>query len=52
MADTPTGLIGYRARFDTDAVMRLSDNAIIGPEHEEEWAEYQAWKKIQGNEHN
>ena len=33
----------YKARHDTDAVVRLSDNMIIGPEHEEEWAEYQAW---------
>lgn len=48
MADTPTGLTGYQARFDTDAVTRLSDNMIIGPEHVEEWAEYQAWK-LEGN---
>jgi hypothetical protein len=34
---------GYKARFDTDAVVRLSDNMIIGPEHVEEWADYQAW---------
>jgi hypothetical protein len=33
----------YKARHDTDAVVRLSDNMIVGPEHEEEWAEYQAW---------
>lgn len=48
MADTPTGLTGYQARFDTDAVVRLADNAIIGPEHEAEWAEYQAWR-AEGN---
>lgn len=44
MADTPTGLTGYQARFDTDAVVRLADNMIIGPEHVEEWTEYQAWR--------
>lgn len=27
----------------TNAVLRRSDNMIIGPEHEVEWAEYQAW---------
>lgn len=48
MTDTPTGLTGYQARFDTDAVVRLSDNMIIGPEYVEEWAEYQAWK-AEGN---
>lgn len=35
--------LNYRSRFDTEAVVRLTDNMIIGPEHEEEWAEYQAW---------
>lgn len=34
---------GYKKRFDTDAVVRLSDNMIIGPEHTSEWAEYQTW---------
>ena len=33
----------YKARENTNAVVRLSDNMIVGPEHEEEWAEYQAW---------
>lgn len=33
----------YQARFDTEAVIRLSDNMIIGPENLTEWAEYQAW---------
>lgn len=33
----------YQARNGTDAVVRLSDNMIIGPEYETEWAEYQAW---------
>lgn len=33
----------YRARHETKAVVRLSDNMIVSPEHEEEWAEYQAW---------
>lgn len=33
----------YQSRFDTDAVVRLSDNMIIGPENLTEWAEYQDW---------
>jgi hypothetical protein len=33
----------YRARSDTDAVVRVSDNAIIGPENVDDWAAYQAW---------
>lgn len=33
----------YKARHGTEAVVRLSDNMIIGPEHETEWDEYQAW---------
>jgi hypothetical protein len=33
----------YQARNQTDAVVRLSDGMIVGPEHEEEWAEYQSW---------
>ena len=33
----------YQARFDTEAVVRLSDNMIIGPENLTEWAEYQEW---------
>lgn len=35
--------ISYTARIDTDAVVQDWDGAIIGPEHEEEWAAYQAW---------
>lgn len=35
--------MSYKARHDTEAVFRLFDNAIIGPENEEDWAEYQAW---------
>ena len=35
--------MSYQARHDTNAVVRLSDNMIIGPEHSEEWTEYQAW---------
>lgn len=34
---------GYISRSDTDAVVRKTDNMIIGSEHEEEWSEYQAW---------
>lgn len=34
--------LNYKSRFDTDAVVRLTDNMIIGPE-QEEWTEYQAW---------
>lgn len=41
-------MFGYISRSDTDAVVRKSDNMIIGPEHEEEWAEYQQWLS-QGN---
>lgn len=33
----------YVSRFETNAVVRIRDNAIIGPEHEVEWSEYQAW---------
>jgi hypothetical protein len=33
----------YQARRGTDAVVRKSDNKIIGPEHQKEWTEYQAW---------
>ena len=33
----------YRRRNGTIGVDRLSDNAIIGPENKEDWAEYQAW---------
>lgn len=27
----------------TNAVLRRRDGMIVGPEHEDEWAEYQAW---------
>lgn len=33
----------YQCCKETEAVVRLSDNMIIGPEHEEEWKEYQDW---------
>lgn len=33
----------YISRFDTNAVVRTTDNMIIGPEHTEEWSEYQQW---------
>lgn len=33
----------YTARNDTNAVVDDATGAIIGPEHEDEWAEYQAW---------
>lgn len=35
--------MSYQARHNTEAVVRKSDNMIIGPEHEEEWSEYQTW---------
>lgn len=40
--------MAYKARHETDAVVRLADNAIIGPENEADWAEYQAWV-VEGN---
>jgi hypothetical protein len=36
-------MLNYRKRRDTNAVVRLTDNAIIGPENELEWEEYQTW---------
>ena len=33
----------YIARNGTDAVVQEWDNAIIGPENTELWADYQAW---------
>lgn len=33
----------YTSRSNTNAVVRNSDNAIIGPEHTDDWAEYLAW---------
>lgn len=43
-----TELLKYQSRFDTDAVVRLTDNQIIGPKMEKDWKEYQEWLK-QGN---
>jgi hypothetical protein len=34
---------GYISRRDTNAVVRKSDNMIVGPEYQTEWAEYQQW---------
>lgn len=34
---------GYTARPGTDAVVRNSDDAIIGPEDTVDWAAYQSW---------
>lgn len=36
-------MLNYRKRRDTNAVVRLTDNAIIGPENELDWEEYQTW---------
>lgn len=41
-------MVGYKSRFETEAVIRLSDNMVIGPDNVEEWAEYEEWK-TQGN---
>lgn len=41
-------MVGYKSRFETEAVIRLSDNMVIGPNNVEEWAEYEEWKS-QGN---
>lgn len=35
--------LNYQCRKETDAVVRLTDNMIIGPEHEVEWKEYLDW---------
>lgn len=35
--------MGYIARRNTEAVHRKSDGMIVGPEHTEEWTEYQNW---------
>lgn len=35
--------MSYTARSGTNAVVQDWDGAIIGPEHEPEWAAYQAW---------
>jgi hypothetical protein len=39
----------YQKRDNTNAVVRLSDNAIVGPESEEDWRAYQEWL-ADGNE--
>lgn len=44
-----TKKLNYQCRKETDAVVRLSDNMIIGPEHEVEWKEYKNWCS-RGNE--
>lgn len=36
-------MFNYRKRRDTNAVVRLTDNAIIGPENTLDWEEYQTW---------
>lgn len=36
-------MLNYRKRRDTNAVVRLTDNAIIGPENTLDWEEYQTW---------
>ncbi len=41
--------MSYRARNETNAVVRLTDYMIIGPENETEWTEYQTWLS-QGNQ--
>lgn len=38
-----TKKLNYQCRKETEAVVRLTDNMIIGPEHEVEWKEYQDW---------
>ena len=35
--------MSYQERLNTKAVVRLKDNAIIGPEHKKEWKEYKKW---------
>lgn len=40
--------LNYQRRNETDAVVRLTDNFIIGPENQEAWEEYQNWLK-EGN---
>lgn len=38
-----TKKLNYQCRKETEAVVRLTDNMIVGPEHEKEWKEYQDW---------
>lgn len=33
----------YQERIHTKAVVRLKDNAIIGPENKKEWRAYKKW---------
>jgi len=33
----------YRSRVETETVFRLTDNYIISPHMEKDWAEYQDW---------
>lgn len=35
--------LNYKSRNYTNAVVRLTDGAIIGPENELDWEEYQTW---------
>lgn len=35
--------LNYKSRHETNAVVRLTDGAIIGPESYVDWSEYQAW---------
>jgi hypothetical protein len=37
--------LNYKSRLHTNAVVRLTDGMILGPNNPEEWAEYQAWLK-------
>lgn len=40
--------LNYQARLDTNAVVRLTDYAIIGPEKPQDWQEYIDWR-AEGN---
>lgn len=35
--------LNYKARLETNAVIRLTDGAIIGPENGSDWDIYQSW---------
>lgn len=35
--------MSYQKRLHTKAVIRLKDNAIIGPENKREWRVYRKW---------
>lgn len=43
MADYQARIGTMEGGVPTNAVLRMSDNMVIGPEHEDDWAEYQAW---------